>query len=75
MAWRELWSVTHFGSKLSAGLSPDGSTVSIGITNMLARVGIAEHVPLDEARQLGRALIAAADAALPSDPAPAPDAS
>lgn len=63
MSWQEIWSVTCLGSKLAAHVSPDGVEVSIGITNTLARTGVANAISAEEARTLANALLVFADAA------------
>ncbi|CAN5339082.1 hypothetical protein BH10PSE12_BH10PSE12_03070 [soil metagenome] len=58
MAHTEIWAVSRMGSKLSACVAPDGQSVSIGITNLLAHTGVANSVSLDQARDLAAALLA-----------------
>lgn len=61
--WREIWSRSQLGSKLSANISPAGTAVSIGITNTLALTGVSNTIGADEARELAMALLQFADSA------------
>jgi len=56
MAHREIWSRCRLGTKLSVTVSPDGEKIGIGLTNMLARGGVADFVTREDARALHAAL-------------------